>query len=274
MVQCGGQSKMENKSSQWFIPAALAIGAAAALWYYWMRISEPEPEAPPPVAVEEAPAELPGPLHPLEPAGGPTERPDLVPLPPLGESDEYFKLEIVSIFGDTIEDMLAESGMIERVVATVDNLPRSHVAERIRPVGGLSDPFIVDGQDGSGEYTINTQNYRRYDALVELIANADLQQVADLYRRYYPLFQSAYVDLGYPDGYFNDRLVEVIDHLLETPDISDPVTLVRPHVLYEYRNPDLEALSSGQKLMLRMGNAHATRIKEQLRELRALVTAM
>jgi hypothetical protein len=88
------------------------------------------------------------------------------------------------------------------------------------------------------------------------------------------LFQDAYVALGYPDGYFNDRLVEVIDHLLETPEVNDPIELVRPHVLYEYSDPNLEALSSGQKLLLRMGSDNAARIKGTLRELRVLVTAM
>lgn len=266
---------MKKQSSEWFIPIVLAAGAGLALWYYWSRMSsvEPEPVAEEPVV--EAPAELPGPLHPVEPrAELPAERPQLVPLPPLGESDEYFKLEIVDLFGASIEDLLVETRMIERVVATIDNLPRAHVAERIRPVGRLSAPFLVDGQDSSGEYTISAGNYRRYDGLVALVTSANLQDVADVYRRFYPLFQKAYVDLGYPDGYFNDRLVEVIDHLLETPQVTEPVELVRPHVLYEYRDPQLEALSSGQKLMLRMGSEHASAVRKTLRELRAYVTTM
>ena len=266
---------MTKQSSQWLIPIALALGAGVALWYYWAQLSRqaPEPVEMPPVV--EQPAEMPAPLHPVEPAvdTGP-ERTDLVPLPPLDQSDEYFKLEVVAVFGDSIEDMLAASGMIERVVATIDNLPRSHVAERIRPVGRLGDAFLVDGQDSSGEYSISADNYQRYDALVDLVTSADLQQVSDVYRRFYPLFQSAYEDLGYPDAYFNDRLVEVIDHLLETPDVDGPIDLVRPHVLYEYRDADLEALSSGQKLLLRMGGENARRIKASLRELRAQVTTM
>ena len=267
---------MQKQSSQWLIPALLAAGAAIALWYYWagMAGQAPEPESvPEPVA--EAPAESPGPVHPLDPADGePGDEPELVPLPPLDQSDEYLKLEIAGIFGESVNDMLAESGMIERIVATIDNLPRSHVAERIRPIGGLQDPFLVDGQDSSGEYFINPDNYQRYDALVTLTSTADLGELIDLYRRFYPLFQDAYVSLGYPDGYFNDRLVQVIDHLLATPEVVDPVELVRPHVLYEYSDPDLEALSSGQKLLLRMGTDNGKKIKNTLRELRGLVTTM
>jgi hypothetical protein len=111
-------------------------------------------------------------------------------------------------------------------------------------------------------------------AMVGLLSGADLVELADVYRRFYPLFQSAYVDLGYPDGYFNDRLVEVIDHLLETPEISDPVSLTRPHVLYEFADPELEGLSSGQKLLLRMGAEHRSRVKQALREFRDIATQL
>jgi hypothetical protein len=95
----------------------------------------------------------------------------------------------------------------------------------------------------------------------------------ELYRRFYPLFQKAYVDLGYPDGYFNDRVIEVIDHLLATPEIEGPVKLVRPHVLYQYADPELEQLSPGQKLLLRMGNEHSATVKEKLREFRGRIVA-
>ena len=44
-----------------------------------------------------------------------------------------------------------------------------------------------------------------------------------LYARLYPLFQQAYEELGYPGRYFNDRLVEVIDDLLATPEPTGPV---------------------------------------------------
>lgn len=267
---------MHRQTSQWLIPVILAVGAAVALWYYWTRMSTP---IQPPVEVEApvvvAPVESTGPLHPVEVAG-PEEvgERNLIPLPSLDQSDEYFKLGISDIFGSAIETMLAESGMIQRVVATVDNLPRAHVAERIRPLGQLAGPFQADGQDASGEYTISSNNYQRYDELVNVLYTADVAEVADLYRRFYPLFQSAYVDLGYPQGYFNDRLVEVIDHLLEAPEVTGPIELTRPHVLYEYQDPALEALSSGQKLMLRLGPEHAEKIKASLRELRGLVTTM
>ena len=267
---------MERQITPWLIPILLAIGAAGALWYYWIQVNEParEPLMPPEPVTEEPQAMLEA-LHPMpEQDLSASDRPELVPLPPLDQSDDYFKLALIDLFGDSIEDMLAASGMIERIVATVDNLPRARLAERIRPVGRLGGQFVIDGQDGSGEFTVNSSNYDRYNALVGLMSGADLEEIADVYRRFYPLFQSAYVDLGYPNGYFNDRLVEVIDHLLATPDIDDPISLVRPHVLYEFADPDFESRSSGQKLLLRMGSDHRSRIKQTLRDFRDIATQM
>ena len=192
-------------------------------------------------------------------------------LPSLDQSDEYLKLALADVLGSRIvADMLAESDLIPRIVATVDNLPRDHVAERIRPVAGLFGAFDAEAVSNH-EFKISVDSYRRYDVLVDLVTRADLNELTEVYGRFYPLFQKAYVGLGYPNAHFNDRLVAVIDHLLATPVVEDPIYVVRPHVLYEFADMDLESLSSGQKLLLRMGNEHASRIKATLSEFRRLI---
>ena len=80
-------------------------------------------------------------------------------------------------------------------------------------------------------------------------------------------------DLGYPNGYFNDRLVEAIDSLLATPQLTGPIDLVRPNVMYEFADPALKARPAGQKLMIRLGPDNATEIKAKLTELRAALVA-
>ena len=90
---------------------------------------------------------------------------------------------------------------------------------------------------------------------------------------YYPLFQQSYRELGYPDGYFNDRLVVVIDHLLATPDLPQPPALTQSKVMYEYADPALESRSAGQKLLLRSGPDNEAAIKAKLREIRAALTS-
>ena len=108
--------------------------------------------------------------------------------------------------------------------------------------------------------------------VVAQIYYADIDAVYDTYLRFYPLFQKAYERLGYPNAYFNDRLIEVIDHLLATPEPEGPIVLVRPNVLFEFADPDLEALSSGQKLMLRMGPDNAATLKRLLVKFRQKLT--
>jgi hypothetical protein len=104
---------------------------------------------------------------------------------------------------------------------------------------------------------------------VQLIEAVDAQKLAAAYVRLYPLFQQTYQDLGYPKGYFNNRLVAVIDHLLAAPESEGKIMLVQPHIFYKFADPTLEALSAGHKLMLRIGNENAAVIKKKLREVRS-----
>lgn len=253
---------------------ALAVGLAAVFWYFRDDIL-PQTEEPVVIQLESVDEETPaqsGPTHPLAPStpSGSNDV-ELVPLPPLDDSDSYFLLALIDAFGPDIEGVLVNEALIDKFVATVDNLTRSHVAEKIRPAGRLSESFAVDATDKEGQFYLSRDNYERYDLLVNLLATARLDDIAATYRRFYPLFQESYLRLGYPDGYFNDRVVEVIDHLLLTPEPNEPVRLVRPHVLYEFADADLEALSSGQKLLLRMGSENAARIKQLLQGLRVLI---
>jgi len=80
-----------------------------------------------------------------------------------------------------------------------------------------------------------------------------------IYAHFYPLFQTAYEQLGYKNAYFNDRLVYVIGHLLETPNLPDPILLAQPAVLYTYADPLLEKRSAGQKILLRFGQEQRTK---------------
>ena len=257
----------------WVVALLLAAGGI----FYWRAQDRAPPLAPAVVEERDVQAEQQSeperPKFPIEPPVVTRNEPqELTPLPPLGESDAYFELEITELFGNGLAELLADTALIEKIVATVDNLPREKVAEKVRPLAPLMGSFLVDGQDGSGEFSLNASNYERYDFLVNLLATSDVEALANSYRRFYPLFQEAYVNLGYPNGHFNDRLVVVINHLLDTPDPEEPIELVRPHVLYEFADPQLESLSSGQKLLIRAGSEHRLRIKQFLEEFRDTVT--
>ena len=262
---------MDDTEIKWLIALLVAAAAAALAWFLWDDIlppQEPVPVEQPAPVVETAPAE---PLHPVEPLSVTPGEGELVELPPLAESDSYFALALVDLFGPELEPLLADEALIDKTVATVDNLTRGRVAEKIRPLGRLPGNFVVTAAGENGPFYLSADNYARYDALVNMLAGADLDELVATYRRFYPLLQEAFAQLGYPDGYFNDRVVAVIDHLLATPEPEEPIRLVQPHVLYEFADPELEALSGGQKLLIRMGPDHISRVKAVLSEVRTRI---
>jgi hypothetical protein len=57
--------------------------------------------------------------------------------------------------------------------------------------------------------------------------------------------------------------------MLAAPDVDVAAKLVRPKVFYVYADPDLEASSAGQKILMRMGSENAAKVKTRLRAIRA-----
>ena len=120
-------------------------------------------------------------------------------------------------------------------------------------------------------YIFDPVNFQRYTPQVEVLEAIDVDELVQNYRHYYPLLQQSYRELGYADGEFEDRLLQVIDELLETPEPEHPVRLVKPEAYYEFADPGLESLSAGQKILVRMGPSNAFRVKSKLREIRAAI---
>lgn len=244
----------------------LAVAGGFAYWYLQQERASKQ-SLPAAESHDSIPPEASGPRFPL-PVEPLADRPNVQPLPGLDDSDEYLRLDVSRVFSPEVAALLVNQALIERIVATVDNLPRPRIAERIRPVKPLDSDFAALGQDDSGEFILGIDNYQRYDKVVAQLGSVDIDAMIDLYRRYYPLFQKAYEGLGYPDAYFNDRLIEVLDHLLATPDPGAEVVLLRPKVFYEFADKQLESLSSGQKLLIRIGPAHRETVLGTIRTFR------
>ncbi|MCC7327982.1 MAG: DUF3014 domain-containing protein [Burkholderiales bacterium] len=251
----------------WTAVIVVLVGAAA--YYFWRGTAAPDAPAPP-VAAAPAPAPLPVPEPPsiLHPVAEP--QPGSPPLPPLAESDLAAKEAMTSLFGnDAVARMFVPEGLVRRFVATIDNLPRKTTAQRLMPVRPVPGAFVVTG--GGDALAISDENAFRYRPYVLILEAAEAKKLVATYVRLYPLFQAAYQELGYPNGYFNDRLVQAIDDLLAAPEVASP-RLVQPKVLYRYADADLEDRSAGQKIMLRMGVSNAQRVKDKLRAIRKELT--
>lgn len=262
------------------VGAGVALVLAAGGWWWWSQRGAAAPDQPPAVAEAQPPVaaadpDAPEPIeNPMPPAPEDGAAP---PLPPAAEADAPLGLELGQVFGtETVASLLEPQNVVRRLVATVDSLPRAHGADRLRPVRPLSPGFAVEREAPASvtadeHIYLSPQNAARYEPLVSLLASTDMQHVAALYQRWYPLLQQNYEELGYPGRYFNDRLVQVIDHLLEAPTVKGRIELTQPNVMFEFADPKLEALSAGHKLMIRMGPENAARVKTKLRELRAAV---
>ncbi len=193
-------------------------------------------------------------------------------LPALDDSDASVAAALATLAGGSeLAPLLVREQVIARIVATVDALPRHDgLAVSTLPANVPKGVFAVDEVDGGtvpGE-----RNSARYAPYMQVIDAVDPQALVTWYVHAYPLFQQAYRQLGYPRGYFNDRLVVAIDDLLATPEPARPPVLVRSKALHVYADPALESRSTGQKLLLRAGPANAARIKAKLRAIRTRLT--
>jgi len=254
-------------SARWGVAAlgALLIAIGAVAYYFWQRQPVTGPAVAPPAAPQ---AQAPAPPasssaveHPVE-TPAPSEQ-----LPSLAESDAAARDALASLFGSpTFDALFRPQEMIRNIVATVDNLPRKTVALRLMPVKPVPGAFQVRGSDGG--WVAGPDNGARYTPYVRAFEAVDSRRLVAVYVRLYPLFQQAYADLGYPSRYFNDRLFEVIDHLLAAPEAPASIALVQPKVLYDFADPALADLSAGQKIMVRMGPENEARVKAKLRELK------
>ena len=260
----------------WVAAAVVAAALVGVGVYYRFHKPHPAPAAAPaaiPPAATSAPTPLPGTQqtpavqNPVPPAAAAASA---KPLPPLNDSDSVVVAALDGLIGHpAVTRFLVPKNVIRRVVVTVDNLPRAKIAADLRPIQPTAGATVVDRQGGIT--LLSARNYARYTPFVDVVGQLDVNSLAQLYFRLYPLFQQAYESLGYPGKYFNDRLVAAIDSLLATPTVSGPVTLVRPNVFWQYSDPKLEALPAGQKLLIRMGPQNAAIIEAKLRAFRALI---
>jgi hypothetical protein len=255
-----------RRNGKWIVVAALlvvVIAGAGVLWYREHSSPPPAPVAvaPPPAA----PAKIePAIRHPIGPAA--TE----APLPPLARSDVVVFDALAALVGkDLVGRFIVLPDIVKRVVVAVDNLPRETLAQRLSPVKPVPGAFVV--AKGGGGQVIGAANAARYTLYVRAFDAVDAASLVAVYARFYPLFQEAYRELGYPKGYFNDRLVETLDLMIAAPEPAGPIALVQEKVMYEFADPKLESLPVGQKMLLRMGPENARKVKAKLREIRALV---
>ena len=259
-----------------FIVVLLVALVAAFGYFDWQR-ERPESlqQVRAPAASAAQAASAPASSAPTSaPASAPVSAPELAlpassaqPLPELGESDAAMGKAIAGLIGrQAFVAWLIPHRLVMHIVATIDNLPRAQVPAKAWPVKPVPGAFRTVGT-GAG-LAISPDNAPRYADDMRILESVEPRRLVDVYLAFYPLFERAYRQLGYPQGDFNARLLAVIDNLLAAPEPQAPIRLTQPHVLYQYADPALESASAGQKILMRMGARNEALVKAKLRAIK------
>jgi hypothetical protein len=257
----------------------ILIGVGIFVYPYLKSFtSVPVQTAPSPV-IEESPSPSPSP-SPSDhyPVPEESDRPNagltLKPIPSsLDDSDPTVQSVLSELFGkERFESLFNLKDIVRRIVVSIDNLAkREQPPQEYSPFKAMERDFRVTGK--GDEKTINPTNFNRYKPYADLVQSVDASKLAAVYFHFYPLFQSAYQDLG-TQGYFNDRLVKVMDLIIATPDVEGPIKVVRKsvHAIYTYADPKLESLPAVQKILIRTGPENVAMVKDKARALRIFLT--
>jgi hypothetical protein len=261
------------------IALAALLGAALAGGFFWWQLSGGDASSQPQV-----PAQVAAPVI-ASVAAAPSAPAILHPVPaaePGASAVPSFEDALVELFGrKSVAALFRTDDFERRFVATVDNLGRSSAPASLWPMNPAGGRFQV--ADAGPAQVIQADNSLRYVPYVLLLERLDLRLAVQTYARHYPALQQEYEELGFPNRYFNDRFIEVLDQLLATPDGTSALRVhrppingpqpARPWLLYEFDDPALQALSAGQRTLLRMGPVNERRVKVRLAELRRLLAA-
>ncbi len=267
---------MKYSSKQVLLPLGIVAAGIAVAVLWWTMAKQAAPLTESAASVPDMAAAASDPVAPVAPPG--ELQPVKIPAAAQPLAADQIGSAITAFLGSKAALTFFQlTDFPRKFVATVDNLGRSHAPPVAWPISPTEGRFTVQTFDGAT--VISSDNGLRYTPLVLLLEKINAGLAVDLYVRMYPVLQQTYVDLGYPNNQFNDRLLQVINHLLATPnapqvmavqltEVKGPIPSVRPWVRYEFADPALEALSSGQKIMLRVGSVNQNRLKARLSALR------
>ncbi len=273
------ESASGSRSIITMLVLVVLAGVILALAYYFFQRQPAEPEPAPVVLPAPPPAEEEWPLPTLAPSSPapavyqePDPEPEAEPLPSLNDSDSAVLAELEGLSAQALK-LVVSREVIRKFVRAVNAMDEGKVVHEYRPVTSPPPPFVVHPgaeptADQPRQYRLATENYRRYDNYVTLFAMLDPDALVALYRRFSPLLEEAFGEMGLKKPNFHSVLISAIDQLLAAPIVEDELLLVRPKVFYQFADPELEKLPSTHKLLLRMGPENTRSLQNSLRLLR------
>jgi len=199
---------------------------------------------------------------------------EVEPLPGLNDSDSSVLAALQQLRGEGLLQLLVPQELLRKFVLTVNNLAEGKVIHEYRPIVSPPPPFIAEKFSVMIEGTavdqerVSPNNFQRYEPYVTTLALIDSDAAVAVYRRFYPLLEEAFGELGLKKPNFHSVLIAAIDNILAAPDAQGTLLLVHPKVFYQYADPALETLPQTHRLLLRMGPENARSVKASLHQLR------
>jgi|GEM_PF-5859873 len=168
-----------------------------------------------------------------------------------------------------IQDWISTEEYFRKTIALIDNIAQYKFPKKDLAHFFLEEKFMVIKE--GDKILLDPKGYERFDQITTSIISIDLVLVADIFQALEPKIQSFYNELGHIDKSFRSTLLEAFDNIQSVPLIHDPITLLRPKIVYTFSDPELESLSSLNKQFIRMGPINTLLIQNTLKELSLLI---
>ncbi len=254
----------------------LFAGILATLVFILMTGDYGEPTVPEELVMVQAPVEpAPAPIEaevPVAPIAAPvvTEvQPKIPPAPVVSEEtgDQYARESIDAVNGGkALAQFVAGDYVVERAVAIIDALRRGEVPYKLLPVGKPSTTFPIS--DNGLRVTLDAGGFSRYDGFAQWVGRLNIPALVSLLNDYEMIATQALTRMGVSDFDIRSAVLAATTQILSTPQVAVDAELMRREANWVYMDPELEALSSLQKQVLRMGPENADIVQQKARDIR------
>lgn len=186
-------------------------------------------------------------------------------LPELDSSDEQIREAITAVTPE-LAPWLVMDQLIRKYMVIANDF--SQGLRVMKHLGFLKLEQSFSVEENGAEMFMSTESYQRYNGLAQAINAIDVSAMISVYQKFRPLLLQVFAEFSYPDGHnLDDVFIKAANEILTAPAIDQPIALVRPSLYYQFADPELEALNSVHKQMLRMGPANTRLIQDKVRML-------
>lgn len=191
-----------------------------------------------------------------------------IELPVLDASDLFVKEQIDDLGLPAI--WTDRDDLVRRMAVVIDNAASGEYPRRQLGFLAPSGKFRII--EVGERMFLDPASYSRYDRHLDVLESVDPSVLVALLTLIEPLLGEALGELGNRDAAAG-QIERGIEQLLALPQLEGDVELLQPKVLYQFADPELEAMSNLQKQALRMGPANVRRLQDYLLRLKASLDA-